>query len=100
MILPVKINDIRPSIHFPLREGRTGHGYILHFRSRKNPFSDIKSDGTVKTALENLGLGEGSAHQHRRFGKSLLVSTLEAYFSGKKDLFSKSSEVQTTTQFL
>ncbi|MCV7919111.1 tail fiber protein [Escherichia coli] len=29
--------------------------------SRKNPFADIKSDGTVKTALENLGLGEGSA---------------------------------------
>lgn len=29
--------------------------------SRKNPFGDIKSDGTVKKALENLGLGEGSA---------------------------------------
>ncbi|KHD56893.1 integrase [Escherichia coli] len=29
--------------------------------SRKNPFGDIKSDGTVKTALENLDLGEGSA---------------------------------------
>ncbi|CTT47043.1 putative tail fiber/collar phage protein [Escherichia coli] len=29
--------------------------------SRKNPFGDIKSDGTVKMALENLGLGEGSA---------------------------------------
>ncbi|HBK2353774.1 TPA: tail fiber protein [Escherichia coli] len=29
--------------------------------SRNNPFGDIKSDGTVKTALENLGLGEGSA---------------------------------------
>ncbi|EIR2435307.1 tail fiber protein [Escherichia coli] len=29
--------------------------------SRKNPFGDIKSDGTVKTALENLSLGEGSA---------------------------------------
>ena len=28
--------------------------------SRKNPFGDIKSDGTVKTALENLGLGEGA----------------------------------------
>ncbi len=28
--------------------------------SRKNPFADIKSDGTVKTALENLGLGEGA----------------------------------------
>ena len=25
--------------------------------SRKNPFGDIKSDGTVKTALENLSLG-------------------------------------------
>ena len=28
--------------------------------SRKNPFSDIKSDSTVKTALENLGLGEAA----------------------------------------
>ncbi|MEF9787749.1 integrase [Escherichia coli] len=28
--------------------------------SRKNPFGDIKSDGTVKTALENLGLGAGA----------------------------------------
>ena len=28
--------------------------------SRKNPFGDIKSDGTVKTALENLGWGEAA----------------------------------------
>ncbi|ENO1974415.1 hypothetical protein [Escherichia coli] len=28
--------------------------------SRKNPFGDIKADGTVKTALENLGLGEAA----------------------------------------
>lgn len=28
--------------------------------SRKNPFGDIKSDGTVPTALENLGLGEAA----------------------------------------
>ncbi|EOC2121843.1 hypothetical protein ACI1KN_001331 [Escherichia coli] len=28
--------------------------------SRKNPFGDIKSDGTVKTALENLGLREAA----------------------------------------
>ena len=28
---------------------------------RTDPFGDIKSDGAVKTALENLGLGEGSA---------------------------------------
>ena len=26
--------------------------------SRKNPFGDIKSDGTVQTALENLGFGD------------------------------------------
>ncbi|WP_237086647.1 carbohydrate kinase [Klebsiella pneumoniae] len=28
--------------------------------SRKNPFGDIKSDGTVKTALENLGLSDST----------------------------------------
>nr|DAQ24744.1 MAG TPA: tail fiber protein [Caudoviricetes sp.] len=28
---------------------------------RVNPFGDIKSDGAVHTALENLGLGDGSA---------------------------------------
>lgn len=28
--------------------------------SRKNPFGDIKSDGTVPTALKNLGLGEAA----------------------------------------
>ncbi|GAB0725454.1 protein StfP [Escherichia coli] len=28
--------------------------------SRKNPFGDIKSDGTVKMALENLGLGDAA----------------------------------------
>lgn len=28
--------------------------------SRKNPFGDIKSDGTVQTALENLGLKEAA----------------------------------------
>ncbi|MHC1797049.1 carbohydrate kinase, partial [Escherichia coli] len=29
--------------------------------SRKNPFGDIKSDGTVKTALENVGLVNNGA---------------------------------------
>lgn len=28
--------------------------------SRKNPFGDIKLDGTVQKALENLGFGEGA----------------------------------------
>lgn len=35
-----------------------GSGFAVEYLSRKNPFGDIKSDGTVKTALENLGLGD------------------------------------------
>ncbi|HCP9520447.1 TPA: hypothetical protein OF688_000478 [Escherichia coli] len=35
-------------------------GFAVEYLSRKNPFGDIKSDGTVKTALENLGLGEAA----------------------------------------
>ncbi|ELN0601079.1 tail fiber protein [Escherichia coli] len=38
-----------------------GSGFAVEYLSRKNPFGDIKSDGTVPTALENLVLGEGSA---------------------------------------
>ncbi len=34
-----------------------GSGFAVEYLSRKNPFGDIKSDGTVETALENLGLG-------------------------------------------
>ncbi|EGI1148282.1 phage tail protein, partial [Escherichia coli] len=30
-----------------------GSGFAVEYLSRKNPFGDIKSDGTVKTALEN-----------------------------------------------
>ncbi|MBZ8684392.1 hypothetical protein H5S54_22070 [Escherichia coli] len=37
-----------------------GAGFAVEYLSRKNPFGDIKSDGTVKTALENLGLGEAA----------------------------------------
>lgn len=36
-----------------------GSGFAVEYLSRKNPFGDIKSDGTVKTALENLGFGRG-----------------------------------------
>ena len=31
-----------------------GSGFAVEYLSRKNPFGDIKSDGTVKTALETL----------------------------------------------
>ena len=43
-----------------------------------------------KTALIYKLVTEGSIYflsRPRRFGKSLLVSTLEAYFQGRKDLF-------------
>ncbi len=36
--------------------------------SRSNPFGDIKSDGTVKTALENLGLGDLGTASRRNVG--------------------------------
>lgn len=37
-----------------------GSGFAVEYLSRKNPFGDIKSDGTVQMALENLGLGEAA----------------------------------------
>ncbi|HAN6588671.1 TPA: hypothetical protein IF061_002635 [Escherichia coli] len=33
-----------------------GSGFAVEYLRRKNPFGDIKSDGTVQTALENLGM--------------------------------------------
>lgn len=57
-------------------------------------FENIRRDGFVyvdKTELVyNLSHGSGKyffLSRPRRFGKSLLVSTLEAYFSGRKELF-------------
>ena len=57
-------------------------------------FENIRRDGFVyvdKTEhVFNLSHGSGKyffLSRPRRFGKSLLVSTMEAYFSGRKDLF-------------
>ena len=56
-------------------------------------FEKIITGGYVyvdKTALIHQLVSEGNIYflsRPRRFGKSLLVSTLEAYFKGKKDLF-------------
>ena len=56
-------------------------------------FESIVNGGYVyvdKTALLYKMVTEGKIYflsRPRRFGKSLLVSTLEAYFRGKKDLF-------------
>ena len=56
-------------------------------------FSEIRQNGYVhvdSTALMYKLLSEGKYYflsRPRRFGKSLLISTLEAYFLGKKELF-------------
>ncbi|MGN1233914.1 MAG: AAA family ATPase [Candidatus Cryptobacteroides sp.] len=56
-------------------------------------FSEIRENKYVyvdKTALMYKMVTEGKYYflsRPRRFGKSLLISTLEAYFLGKKDLF-------------
>lgn len=56
-------------------------------------FEDIRRNGYVYVDKTGLIYRLASTGKHyflsrpRRFGKSLLVSTLEAYFSGKKELF-------------
>ena len=56
-------------------------------------FEKIRREGYAyvdKTALMYKMVSEGSYYflsRPRRFGKSLMVSTLAAFFSGKKDLF-------------
>ena len=56
-------------------------------------FETIRNRGCVyvdKTALVHKLVTEGSIYflcRPRRFGKSLLVSTLRSYFEGRKDLF-------------
>ena len=56
-------------------------------------FEKIRREGYVyvdKTDLMYQLVNEGSYYflsRPRRFGKSLLISTLEAYLSGKKELF-------------
>jgi hypothetical protein len=56
-------------------------------------FEKIRKEGFAyvdKTALIYKLADEGSYYflsRPRRFGKSLLISTMEAYFSGRKDLF-------------
>lgn len=59
----------------------------------KQNFENLRNEGFVyvdKSALIYKLVKEGSVYflsRPRRFGKSLLLSTLEAYFTGKKELF-------------
>lgn len=56
-------------------------------------FGEIRRNGYAyvdKTALMYKIVSEGKYYflsRPRRFGKSLFLSTLESFFSGKKDLF-------------
>ena len=56
-------------------------------------FTSLREDGYLyvdKTALVYKMVTTGKPYflsRPRRFGKSLLLSTLEAYFLGRKDLF-------------
>ena len=56
-------------------------------------FEKLRAEGFVyvdKTALVHKMVQEGNYYflsRPRRFGKSLLISTLKAYFEGRKDLF-------------
>ena len=56
-------------------------------------FEDLRNKGFVyidKTALVYQLVDTGKYYflsRPRRFGKSLLMSTIEAYLSGRKDLF-------------
>lgn len=51
--------------------------------SRKNPFGDIKSDGTVKTALENLGLGEAAKRDVGTGDNQISLCQFRVFFSRK-----------------
>ena len=57
-------------------------------------FESLRKDGYTyvdKTAMIHQLVVQGRYYflsRPRRFGKSLLISTLEAYFSGRRDLFS------------
>ena len=71
---------------------------VLYFCSMKYPigiqdFGNVRRDGYAyvdKTALMYKMVSEGKYYffsRPRRFGKSLFLSTLAAYFSGQKELF-------------
>ena len=65
---------------------------MLYPIGRQN-LEDIRRGGYVyvdKTALIHKLASTGKYYvlgRPRRFGKSLLISTMEAYFQGKKELF-------------
>ena len=68
-------------------------------------FGEVRRDGYAyvdKTALMYKMVAEGKYYflsRPRRFGKSLMLSTIEAFFSGEKELFSGLAVEQMETQW-
>lgn len=68
-------------------------------------FESLRSEGYVyvdKTALVKKLVSEGKCYflgRPRRFGKSLLMSTIEAYFKGKKHLFEGLAMMELETEW-
>lgn len=68
-------------------------------------FERLRREGYTyvdKTALVHKLVSEGSYYflsRPRRFGKSLLLSTFEAYFQGKKELFEGLAIAETETEW-
>ena len=69
------------------------NGLVMLYPIGIQNFSELRENNYLyidKTALIYKLVSEGKYYflsRPRRFGKSLLVSTLEAYFQGRKDLF-------------
>ena len=68
-------------------------------------FESLRSEGYVyvdKTALVKKLVSEGKSYflgRPRRFGKSLLMSTIEAYFKGKRHLFEGLAMMELETEW-
>ena len=74
-------------------EEKSVNHLIMKFPIGIQQFSELRTGGWVyvdKTALVYRLVDNGKYYflsRPRRFGKSLLISTLKAYFEGRKDLF-------------
>ena len=92
--------------------GKQRLGIMVEINDRKLPvgiqsFEKIRKDGYLyvdKTdiiwQLANKGKTYNYLSRPRRFGKSVLVDTLEAYFMGKKELFEGLKIMQMETEWV
>jgi len=92
--------------------GKQRLGIMIETNDRKLPvgiqsFEEIRKDGYLyvdKTdiiwQLANRGKKYNYLSRPRRFGKSVLVDTLEAYFMGKKELFEGLKIMQMETEWV